>query len=170
MSFNGRLDRDDSVNGDDNAGSAAASAITDWSAFETPYRLWGPDAEGPIDPVADARCDTGTCRIWDWRFIAGDEVVRNFNGVLQAGTTCPASVHGDVVLDNIQTPGGAFLVNAVEIIDDAQGDDDGLCETDEACIYSPHIGAYQGEGEANVPCTFEDGVVSGVTMFGRAIP
>ena len=34
------------------------------------------------------------------------------------------------------------LRNAIEIIGDGIGDDDGLCGTNESCIYTPNIGAY----------------------------
>lgn len=39
-----------------------------------------------------------------------------------------------------------FLIYAVEINGDGIGNDDGLCETSEDCIYTPNVGAYQGEG------------------------
>ncbi|MEL6216718.1 MAG: hypothetical protein AAFQ99_13720, partial [Pseudomonadota bacterium] len=38
------------------------------------------------------------------------------------------------------------LDHAIERIGDAMGDDDGLCESGEGCIYTPNIGAYQGHG------------------------
>jgi hypothetical protein len=60
-------------------------------------------------------------------------------------------------------------VNALERFFDGAGDDDGLCESDEACVYSPNIGAYQGEGDANGgSCTFTNGAVRGVTLVARA--
>ena len=59
-----------------------------------------------------------------------------------------------------------YLLNALEIYGDGIGDDDGLCETDEACIYGPNIGAYQGEGSyTSTTCTFTDGTITGVTMY-----
>ena len=59
-----------------------------------------------------------------------------------------------------------FLVNATEVFDDAIGDDDGLCESLEACIYSPNFGSYQGEGDyLSQTCIFSNGTVSGVTMY-----
>ena len=93
-----------------------------------------------------------------------------------AGAPCPAAVHGNYILDDQQHrayyPGinaievigdglgnddgiceigeecfNRFLVNAVEILGDRVGDDDGLCESGERCIYSPSFGAYQGEGD-----------------------
>ena len=51
---------------------------------------------------------------------------------------------------------------------DGIGDDDGLCESNESCLFSPNLGAYQGEPTvAPEPCVFEDGTVVGVTLRGR---
>jgi hypothetical protein len=49
-----------------------------------------------------------------------------------------------------------YLKNAIERIGDWRGDDDGLCEKDEDCIYTPNYGAYQGEGLL-IPCTQGNG-------------
>ncbi|AFM13685.1 hypothetical protein [Turneriella parva] len=38
------------------------------------------------------------------------------------------------------------LRNAYEILNDARGNDNGLCESNEACMYTPNFGAYQGHG------------------------
>jgi hypothetical protein len=50
---------------------------------------------------------------------------------------------------------------------DEIGDDDGLCESNEACIYSPNFGVYQGHGDYLVggTCTFQNGTVTGVQMY-----
>src|SRR5262249_46292251 len=52
------------------------------------------------------------------------------------------------------TPGAActstFLRNAYEIIGDGIGNENGLCESNEACIYTPNIASYQGHG--NLGC------------------
>jgi hypothetical protein len=39
-----------------------------------------------------------------------------------------------------------FLINAFEIDSNGIGNDNGLCKSNEHCIYAPNIGAYQGEG------------------------
>jgi hypothetical protein len=75
------------------------------------------------------------------------------------------------VASDQQTPPNTFLINAVEIVDDGIGDDDGLCESTERCIYSPHpLGAYQGEGQLSArPCVFQNapsGGVSNVILYG----
>ena len=81
---------------------------------------------------------------------AGD-AIGNDNGTCEAGEEC----HNQ------------FLINAFEIVLDSIGDDDGLCESNEACIYMPNYGAYQGEGdyESQGTCQFQDGTISGVSMY-----
>jgi hypothetical protein len=70
-----------------------------------------------------------------------------------------------------------FLRNAYEIIGDGIGNENGLCESNEACIYTPNIASYQGHG--NLTCirgpaeygcasTFVSGTVSGVVLYQYA--
>jgi hypothetical protein len=82
------------------------------------------------------------------------------------GAPCPRTVDGDVaVTDAI---GNRFLVNALERLGDGRGDDDGLCESDEACVRSGYFGADQGWDDAigTATCQLTDGVVRGVIMYG----
>jgi hypothetical protein len=63
-----------------------------------------------------------------------------------------------------------YLKNAIELLGYAGGNENGLCETGEICLYSPNYGAYQGEGDfATVSCNFVNGAgagtVSGVTIY-----
>ncbi len=86
------------------------------------------------------------------------------------GMPCPAAVDGNVALTDQQTMPNTFLLNAVESLDDWVGDEDGLCESNEACIYSPNFGSYQGEGDPYTQeCLFQDGIVTGVTMYGYPV-
>lgn len=70
-----------------------------------------------------------------------------------------------------------FLRNAFEIIGDGIGNENGLCESNEACIYTPNIASYQGHG--NLTCirgpaeygcasAFVDGTISGVVLYQYA--
>ena len=68
----------------------------------------------------------------------------------------------------VAVPSRTFLKNAIELMLDGVGDDDGLCESNERCLYTPNFGAYQGHGDLNT-CTFVDGVITGVTMYGHAL-
>lgn len=70
-----------------------------------------------------------------------------------------------------------FLRNAYEIIGDGIGNENGLCESNEACIYTPNIASYQGHGnltcirgpaEYGCPSAFSDGTISGVVLYQYA--
>lgn len=70
-----------------------------------------------------------------------------------------------------------FLRNAYEIIDDGIGNENGLCESNEACIYTPNIASYQGHGNltcvrgpADLGCTttFTNGTISNVVLYQYA--
>src|SRR5690606_24214014 len=106
---------------------------------------------------------------------------------------CPAAVAGDRTLSSLAVctdpsyadegectgngetwiPAQTWLKAATELFDDGIGDDDGLCESNEACLYAPNFGAYQGHGiawgQTDFPtCEFDanDGPITGVTMAG----
>ncbi len=168
-SFVGQVTSDDAANPDDSAGAGPFDAITNWVDFDNRFRGWGIRGTNfPVEADTLGHCFPGaTCGIWDWRVRRTDTVLRNAHGAFTADAPCPASVHGDEVLtDQLSIP-NTFLRAAVEVMLDERGDDDGLCESNEACIYAPNFGAYQGEGDfAAQTCTFVDGAVSGVTMYG----
>ena len=121
------------------------------------------------------------------------------------GAPCPAGVHGDQTTHTLTGPEllgdgrgnengtcevfehcagqSVFLLNARELLDDDPdgtgfpiGDEDGLCESNEACVYSPHVGYYQGQGDPRTGprCVFTDGTgpfaVTGVTMYAHPLP
>ncbi len=170
----------DGTNANGSSGTAAAAAITDWVNFDSRYRGWGLSSASAF-PNADqvGRCTGGaTCQIYDARFSSSSSTLKGINGNFVASTACPSGVDASVaanVYTDRQTSANTYLVNAVEVMRDYDssgvriGDDDGLCESSEACIFAPHMGAYQGEGDysANGTCTFTggNGVVS-VTMYG----
>jgi hypothetical protein len=64
-----------------------------------------------------------------------------------------------------------FLVNARELIEDDVGDDDGVCESGDSCVYSPHFGYYQGDPLTGPRCVFVDGLgrfgVTNVMMYAH---
>lgn len=169
-SFVGKVTSNDTANGSDSSGTATYSATMDWLNFDNWYRSWGLNAANWTTTVG--QCNTGTCRIWDWRLKATDTALRNRLGTaFVAGTTCPAAVHGNKTMTDQQASPRTFLLNAFEIVDNYRlnpnGNNNGLCESGEACIYTPNLGAYQGEGdfEAAGTCTFQNGTVSNVQMY-----
>jgi hypothetical protein len=167
----------DSVNTVDVNGSTVASDITtasQWHRFENNFRVWTRQPNAPFPTAAFyGRCD-GNCQIFDLRLKSSDSILRSVNGAFIANATCPASVHGDqVITDGVAPTPNKFLAHAQEIVDDAFGDNDGLCESNESCIYSPNIGVYQGEGDYTTQrCNFVDGGtgnVTGVTMYAYPV-
>jgi hypothetical protein len=58
-----------------------------------------------------------------------------------------------------------FLRHAIEIIGDLIGNDNGLCESNETCLYTPNLGAYQGHGTLVAAGTVTAGSVSNVTLL-----
>ncbi|MGE0614673.1 MAG: hypothetical protein AB7P04_03455, partial [Bacteriovoracia bacterium] len=164
----------DTVNTNNTAGLSAFTSIVDWSRFENPFRLWGLDG-GAFPAVNNRnRCVSGTCRIWDFRLSAADD---QFLGYVEHGSTlndpfvngaaCPAAVDGNVT--QVNSLGQTHLRHALEVIGSG-GNDNGLCESDETCFYTPNFGAYQGSGDYTTrSCVFHDGAVSGVTMHAYPI-
>lgn len=166
----GPVTSDDTANASDTSGSADAASVSDWAHFDNRFRGWG--LAGSVWPSSDqvGRCSSGLCRIWDVRLRADDTRLLSFFGAFVPGGLCPASVSGSTakVLTDQQSPPNTFLIHAIERVLDGAGDDDGLCESDEVCIYAPNLGAYQGEGEL-ASCIFSDGVVTSVSMLGYTI-
>ncbi|MCM2278599.1 MAG: right-handed parallel beta-helix repeat-containing protein [Oligoflexia bacterium] len=108
----------------------------------------------------------------DWRLAAADSVVRNRTGdglvdnePFVPGAPCPTEAGGDVV--TVDQRARTFLRNAFELQGDGEGNDNGLCESAEACLYAPNFGAYQGEGDyrARGTCLFQNGTISDVRLF-----
>ena len=177
--FVGPITSIDPLNASDNSLGQGTYQMTDWLNFSNPYRVWGNIADGTSWPDGndDSYCGGGTCQIWDWSLLhgSGDPLFNssggggaNTNGAFVAGAMCPAQVNGSVT-SSLAAPSGGFyaqpfLTNAVELLNTG-GNDNGLCETGETCLYTPNFGAYQGHGSL-AQCNFVNGAVSNVTMYG----
>lgn len=172
----------DATNAHGGVSLTAYASITDWLNFDNIFRVWG--RSGYVYPSVNLtdQCNAGDCQIWDLRLKSGasDYLNKSYDGLnsnlaFVAGQTCPPAVDGDYTLTDEQAPANTFLVNATEILFDFEGDDDGLCENNESCIYSPNFGFYQGEGDYRLQgtCTFQDGSggnpVTGVKMFAYPV-
>jgi hypothetical protein len=157
--------------------SLDASQITDWLAFDTPYRIWGTGTAADIlDGTNRLDCRPGEqCRAWDVSLLPGNPFANTSgtgstqNEPFVAGQACPSAVDGDYTFTNLRGTEVAgdgigdddgvceplercdgqavFVVNARELIEDGAGNDNGLCESGEACVYSPNFGYYQGQGD-----------------------
>ncbi len=175
-SFIGKVTTTDTSNSTNTNGLEAYTSALDWFDFSTILRGWGVDGGAFPSTTNYGRCSSGNCRIWDWRLSKSDTVLRNAslngdsqNQVFVPGATCPQAVNGNTAVTDPE--GHIFLPNAMEInfdyVHNPNGNNNGLCESNEACIYMPNIGSYQGEGDpfSQAPCIFQNGTVTNVTMY-----
>ncbi len=160
----------DSINSHGSTNSIAWTSVSDWLNFENNFRSWSSQTLG--------QCNSGNCVLMDFRIRTADTLIKNKSGdgltanaAFTAGTACPTAIHGNKAISDSQPTPHTFLINAFEIYGDGVGNDNTLCESNEDCLYSPNFGAYQGEGDykSNGTCTFQDGTVSGVTMYAYPI-
>lgn len=167
----------DNLNIYNQGGIAPYNEMLEINQFESIYRGWGKDGPSISDPSTIGPCTSGNnCRLWDVRMNAQDNILRNTthdgenqNTPFAPNVTCPEAVNGNRSISDYRS--NTYLINAIEIMDDDIGDDDGLCESGESCIYSPNYGAYQGEGDylSQGTCTFVDGTITGVQMYAYPI-
>jgi hypothetical protein len=57
----------------------------------------------------------------------------------------------------------------VELRGGAFGNNNGLCETLEDCLFTPNIGSYQGEGDLNELDLIDNGVIEDVLLFDHEV-
>jgi len=170
-SFEGKVLVDDSVNLDDVQGSALFDTLSDFGGFENSLRGWGRNAGAAFPDVGNrGPCVPGeNCRIWDWRLKPGA------SAELLEALSVPT---GDAV-EVGRLPGRTeFLVHAVELLDDGVGNDNGLCESGEDCLYTPNFGSDQGpeldngDGvlvEMPVDAIGAGGPLAGIRLFRRSV-
>ena len=136
LAGNGGKSSSDSANSSFATGTATYATTLNWNSFENNFRFIG-KAGGAFPDLTNTqrgKCITGdTCQMWDASLKQSDTIARNVN-------SCPTS--SSTITHNSIT----FLRGAYEILGDFIGDEDGLCESNESCIYTPNIGAYQGHG------------------------
>lgn len=182
-SFVGALTSHDNANGSNNGvGQEAYASITDWFNFSNVYRAWGLSGAFPTAAIQNW-CSAGTCQIWDWRVSALDNVIRNTTG--NVGTTfpptqnptfvdggpCPSLLSGALTVTDFATPTPhTFLMNAIELNNDSvhnpNGNNNGLCESGEGCLYLQNFGTYQGEGSfGSHTCVFDNAGLANITIY-----
>jgi hypothetical protein len=116
----------------------------------------GSTANGAVVAGACPAEANGTAFLTSQTYTYDSAYFSGLNGVRQSNGAVCASGDADCVQ--------RYLKSAVEILGDDVGDEDGLCEDSEACLYTPNFGAYQGHGTLT-ECTFTGGTITGVTMF-----
>lgn len=142
--------------------------INNWTQFDRPTRLW-------VNSTKSRCIPNEICYIYDYALAQSDLIILNKSGNLitvnsifptDSSLSCPSEVNGNQIITDLRTTPQNYLKTAFEIIGDEIGDDDSLCESSEACVYAPNIGAYQGHGDYTTrTCMFQNGTVSGVTMY-----
>jgi len=158
----------------------------DWTTFDNPFRGWG--VEGGVAAFPDFsqrnRWASGPGHIWDWSLLTkapatsdiiwnvftaptdGNNTLTHVWNVTPAPTVnadCVAAVPGSTI--NGATCESTFLKYAVEILNDGIGNDNGLCESNETCLFTPNMGSYQGHGNLISAGTFVDGALTGITLM-----
>ncbi len=151
----------DSSNAHGAGGTMLYDDITDWTSFDNQYRGWGIDGSAFPNANHQGRCTILTlCRIWDWSLAGGDTVIRNALALPTGNDTLSHTWSGGSTI--------MLLRNAVEIMGDGIGNDNGLCESNETCLYTPNIGSYQGHGSLVSAGAFTNGAITGVTLMKYA--
>lgn len=126
----------------------SAIQVTEPFNFDYEFISWGPAVSGDhydVTNVGAASIGADTLFAWDWGLSSAD--AGNSGAALALGVNpCPS---GNTTHTHNWGGGGSatFLRYAIEIFHDGLGNDDSLCESNEACLYAPNRGAYQGHGE-----------------------
>jgi hypothetical protein len=126
---------------------------------------WGKDNSNQIDVSARGRCGAANCGQWNWSLSAGS-VLKGVLPQMNNGQACPAALNGATeYLTYALTR--EFLIAAIEIAEDRVGNDNGICESGESCIYARSIGVDQGSGSANQTCSYSGSAnLAGITIYG----
>ncbi len=182
----------DATNPDHEDGLALASSISDWLNFDNRLRAWVTDPDGAAltDAALRDSCD-GDCALFDFSLSSSDlgnpgpsgddednrPVALGLNTAPTGGDTrihrwmadesnC-ARISGAIWDADAGECSSTFLFRAQELMIDGVGNDNGLCESGENCLWLQNAGAYQGHG-ALEPVSFTAGTVSGVKLFTYA--
>ncbi|MCW7470948.1 hypothetical protein [Leptospira kanakyensis] len=159
-SFVGFIFQDDTSNPNDDSGFITTYLRNaSYMKFQNTYRSFtNYDVSGVFTDSVKGICSSN-CRIFDWSLKKSDPYFRNTNvcpdpsrpllhtvgGVAASESDCQNLVRGSHYLGS-NVCGIYHLRNAREIIGDAKGNENGLCESNEECLFTPNLGAYQGHG------------------------
>jgi hypothetical protein len=153
--------------------------------LDSTLRYWGNYPTGTYPGTGRGGCTKdGDCLFWDVSLKKGTPLLnRNItppatNSALEhrwyTSTAPTAQADCDYLIPGSTFDGTAkacitrHLKLAVEIIGDEIGNENGLCESNEACVLSPNIGAYQGHGAFLPPTTFSNAEFTGITLYKRS--
>ena len=158
-----------------NSNSTSFSSITTllgWNYFENFYRTWISNSTSWLFTNTGA-CTSGTCNWWDFSLASGDTSTRSKFGTFTAGAACPSSVGTGADYNTLNWYYGSgsttyFLSNAIEVLGSRYGNDNGVCEANEECIFTSNLGSYQGIYNPNATsqtCTYSNTTVANVTLY-----
>lgn len=159
----------DSVNltpGFNSTGQSIYNSIIDISNFENFWRVINKTANA-FDLSSRDSCSTGICQVYDLRLKPTSALGLNLAPTPLTGTACPDIVHGnnfDIYYDLFLMEISKYLKNSIELMFDGFGNDNGLCESDEACLYLKNTGPYQGSGEMQ-ECIFQEGILKNIKVY-----
>ncbi len=176
----------DTSNSSDALTAVAFNTGMDAYRFDTFYRNWGKFtgtnfATAP-GGTHQGNCLAGNCALYSFDMAASESVFRGINACPET-LPQPALEHkwesAGAANDSdcqLKFPGSYFvgagdcrslaLRNAVELIGDSIGNENGICEKYENCIYSPNLGAYQGHGSITLATSCSPSISSaGINMY-----
>ncbi len=156
------------------SGTIAFSLASDWFWFANFLRSWNRSgANFAVETSFRTKASPGDLlAIYDFTpkptapFLNRSGNGATANNTFVPGAACPSSVDGNQTGVDSSTTG--YLLNAAEILDDQVGNDDGFCQSNESCVYSPNFGFYQGHGDyRSRECIFNSMAgLTGIRIFG----
>ncbi len=152
------------------------SSILDYHTFENMFRFWVPldNSSFPNSNIRGA-CDNNSCGIFEAKLQNEITNLKNINGIFKSGETCPAKTMGSkaIFIDDSWSGSSYVLQGTIEFSLDGVGDDDGRCENNENCYFTPSAGANLDEPWTYTQtCNYEpDGStdITNVKIFGREL-
>ena len=163
----GKIQSEDIINTSDIDGAGSFASISDWVNFDNSYRMWGPDGIAFPDATNNDYCGFSlakeNCRVWDWS-ISGADIGNSGSGAVFQVLGIPTG-NNTYVHTWSDASTTTALNHAIEILNDDIGNDNGLCESSETCLYTPNIGSYSGHGDLVSAGSFSNGTIFNVQLM-----
>ncbi len=115
--------------------------------------------------LSDSELSSGICTLMDWRLLTTSTNLLDTNSIssiMAEHTSLKKDEEENGKMLEVAVP---YLENSVEIVSDNIGNNNGLCENNETCLYTPNLGAYQGDGVLESVDGFTEPVDSNITLL-----